>query len=247
MNYPEYIKIMKEGGQILNAISKQVGKLAIPGNNGLILENMFDSLIKQYKVHSAFKNFEGYPYHLCLGVNNMVVHGFPTEKAFAEGDIITVDMGLIFKGYYLDMTRCYIIGKDIHNHRAFYDAGKKALEAGIKQAKIGNRVGDIGFAMQKVMEIDNDYSIVREMVGHGVGKKLHDSPDIPGYGRPGTGPQLKEFQTIAIEIIAIKNPDPRITFLDDGWQTVSRTGSVTFIMENTVFVSKNGGVSLTSD
>jgi methionyl aminopeptidase len=246
MNFPEHILKMKKGGAILHDISKRVGKLVVPGATGQDLENAFDRAIKQEKVLSAFKGYEGYKYHLCVGVNDMVVHGFPSNKQFIEGDLVTVDMGIIYQGYYLDMTRCYIVGKDIHGHQQFYDVCVRGLNEAIKQAKVGNRVGDIGAAAQQIIEIENNYSIVREMVGHGVGLDLHEDPDIPGYGIPGTGPKLKEFQTIAIEIIAIKDPDPRIEFLPDGWQTVSRSGAVTFIMENTVYVGKDGGVSLTS-
>ncbi len=244
---PAKIQLMKAGGKILTSIMKTVLSHVKVGTTGFDLEAIFEQQLKQYKVVSAFKNYEGYPYHLCIGVNDMVVHGFPSDKKYENGDIVSVDMGCIYQGYYLDMARTVVVGEDIHGYQPFIDADRQAHFASVKQAKVGNRIGDMSAASQFIMEEQNPYSIVREMVGHGVGERLHQPPDVPGYGRKGTGPQVKEFQTLAVEIIAINNVDPAIKTLKDGWQTVTKSGGVCAIYENTIYVGKNGGVLLTGE
>ncbi|MCC7304587.1 type I methionyl aminopeptidase [bacterium] len=244
-NLPEKIKIMKEGGRMLTEIMKTVLSHIHVGTSGFDLEKIFEGELKKYGVQSAFKGFEGYPYHLCIGINDMVVHGFPSAKKLVEGDLVSVDMGLIHKGWYSDMTRTVVVGKDIHGYQKFINTVKKAHFASVAQAKVGNKVGDMAAASQEIVEVQNSYGVVREMVGHGVGERLHMSPDIPGYGKKNTGPILKEFQTLAVEIIAIKHPNPAITNAKDGWQTHSATGEVCAIYENSLYVGQQGGVLLT--
>jgi len=241
---PEKIQNMRKGGHILSLIMNSCSELVTEGKTGLQIEEHFDKKLNEYKMLSAFKGYEGYPYHLCIGVNDMVVHGFPSDIPFKEGDIVTLDMGLIYNNLYLDMARAFVVGKDIYNHLPFIQATKEAFDAGVKQAKLKNRVGDISNAIQNRMERDG-YSVVREMVGHGVGENLHEKPDIPGYGVKGKGPILKNFQTIAIEVIAIKGKNPAIYSLEDDWQTRTTTGSVCAIYENSVYVSSGSGISLT--
>lgn len=243
--FPEKIRIMKEGGAMLTSAMKKVLSKVKVGATGLELEAEFDKLVTSYNVVSAFKDYEGYPYHLCVGVNNMVVHGFPSDLPFEEGDVVTVDMGFIHKGYYTDMARTVVVGKDINGYQPFIDSIEKAFWASIANAKSGGKVGDMSAASQKIVEGDNNYSVVREMVGHGVGEKLHMMPNIPGYGKPNSGPKLKEFQTLAVEIIAIRDPDPTIYMSEDEWQTFSASGEVCAIYENSIYVGKNGGVLLT--
>lgn len=244
-NLPEKIKIMKEGGQMLTSVMDKVLTHVVNGATGFDIENAYDQAIKGLPVQSAFKGFEGYPYHLCIGVNDMVVHGFPSGKKLMEGDLVSVDMGLIYKGLYSDMTRTVVVGEDIHGYQPFIDVIKKAHFAAVAKAKVGNKIGDISAASQEIVEFENPYGIVREMVGHGVGERLHMSPDVPGYGRKNTGPVLKEFQTLAVEIIAIRHQNPAITTSKDGWQTHSVTGEVCAIYENSIYVGKQGGVLLT--
>jgi methionyl aminopeptidase len=242
---PEKIRLMKQGGFILTAIMSKLLAMIDVGITGLELESQFDAELKRHQVQSAFKGYEGYPYHLCIGINDMVVHGFPSARKLVDGDVISLDMGLIYQGYYSDMARTVVVGKDLFGHQKFIDTVITAQQNAVKQAKIGNKIGDISFAAQDLLEYKNDYGVVREMVGHGVGERLHMSPDVPGYGRPHSGIVLKEFQTIAIEIIAIENENPAIRTSRDGWQTTSVTGSVCAIHENSVYVGSQGGVLLT--
>jgi methionyl aminopeptidase len=242
---PEKIKIMKQGGSILTAIMKKILSMIEVGVTGLDLESQFDIELNKNQVISAFKHYEGYPYHLCLGVNDMVVHGFPSNKRLVDGDVISVDMGLIFQGYYSDMARTVVVGEDIHGYQHFIDEVIRAQQAAVVQAKVGNKIGDISFAAQEIIEFQNPFGVVREMVGHGVGERLHMSPDVPGYGRKHSGPVLKEYQTLAIEIIAVRHQNPAIKTSEDGWQTNSVTGAVSAIHENSIFVGKQGGILLT--
>lgn len=242
---PEKIQIMKAGGKLLTSAMKHVLSKVRVGATGLELENTFDSLVKSYGVQSAFKGYEGYPYHLCVGINNMVVHGFPSDLPFEEGDIVTVDMGFIHGEYYTDMARTLVVGKDIHGYQPFISAVERAFWASVAQAKVGNKIGDMGAASQQIVEVENKFSVVREMVGHGVGERLHMEPNVPGYGKKNSGPVLKDFQTLAVEIIAIRDPNPAIYIEDDEWQTFSVSGGVCAIYENTIHVGKNGGVLLT--
>lgn len=244
-NLPEKIKLMKEGGQLLTQIMDKVLAHIKVGATGFELEDIFDRHLKGVGAQSAFKGFEGYPYHLCIGINDMVVHGFPSDKKLKEGDIISVDMGLIHKGFYSDMARTVVVGKDINNYQPFIDAVKAAHFASVAKAKSGNKIGDMAAAAQQIVEYDNPFSVVREMVGHGVGERLHMSPDVPGYGRSNSGPVIKEFQTLAVEIIAIRHQNPAIKTSRDGWQTNSVTGAVCAIYENSIYVGSQGGVLLT--
>jgi len=245
LKLPEKIQKMKKGGAMLTAAMRKILPMVKVGVTGMDLEKKFDSLITSYGVISGFKGYEGYPYHLCIGVNDMVVHGFPSDIPFENGDIVTVDMGLIYEGYYSDMARTIVVGEDVNGYQPFIDAVKKAFYASFANAKVGNRIGDMASAAQDIVEHQNNYSVVREMVGHGVGEQLHMPPDVPGYGVPGTGPKLKPFQTLAIEIISIRSPNPAIVSSDDQWQTLSVSGEVCSIHENSIYVGKDGGVLLT--
>lgn len=226
-------------------MAKIVSRISV-GVTGLELESLFDKSLTGTGAQSAFKGFEGYPYHLCIGVNDMVVHGFPSGKKFEEGDLVTIDMGLIHKGLYSDMARSIVVGKDIYGHQKFIDVVKAAHFAAVAQAKVGNKIGDMSAASQELVEYENPYGVVREMVGHGVGERLHMAPDVPGYGRANSGPVLKEYQTLAVEIIAIRHQNPAITTSRDGWQTHSVTGEVCAIYENSIYVGKQKGELLTN-
>jgi len=243
---PEKIRIMKEGGRMLSALMQKVLSAIHVGTTGFELEELFEKELRSSGAQSAFKGFEGYPYHLCIGINDMVVHGFPSARKYENGDLITVDMGLIYKGYYTDMARSFVVGDDINQYQKFIDTVKQAHFAAVAQAKVGNKIGDMSAASQELVEFKNPYSVVREMVGHGVGERLHMSPDVPGYGRVNSGPVLKEFQTLAVEIIAIRHQNPAITTSKDGWQTHSVTGEVCAIYENSIYVGRQGGIFLTN-
>lgn len=240
------IRTMREGGHLLAEIMQDVLARVKPGITGIDLDSRFDELVKKHKVESAFKHYQGYPAHLCISHNTMIIHGIPTATPYQNGDIVSIDMGIKYKGYYLDMTRNQVVGKDIHHLGEFLQAGYEALNAAERQAKVGKRVGDIGHAVQSVIERKYNYRVSRHFVGHGVSNHLHEDPYVPGYGQPGQGEQLTHGQTLAIEVIYIKGKQDRYVTAPDGWTIFTRNGEYAAVVEDTVLVTPHGGEVLTT-
>lgn len=230
------IQKMREGGKIIVEILQQLLDAVKPGVTTNSIDGFAETLCRQHDVIPAFKGYMGYPATVCVGPNDIVVHGIPNEKELQEGDIISVDFGIKYEGVCLDMARTVAVGKISSDARKFIKTTRKALERAIKQAKPGNTIGDIGHEIQSTVE-KKGYSVVREMVGHGIGEKLHESPMIPGYGDPGTGDKLYEGQTIAIEAI-INQGKKDIKIEKDGWTARTKDGKLSALFENTVLVSK---------
>ena len=230
-------KNMRKAGKIASQILKLVCEEAKEGVSLLELDNLAESLCYQYETRPAFKGYDGFPNTLCVGVNDVVVHGIPDNYRLKSGDIVSLDFGLIYKKVYSDTAYTVMIGKVNDKVKHFVQTVEKALYAGIAQAVTGNHVGDIGYAMQSLVE-ENGYSVVREMVGHGVGYELHEDPYIPGYGNKGKGEELYEGQSIAIE--AIVNMGKKEIFINrkDGWTSKTKDGSLSGLFEHTVIVGK---------
>jgi methionyl aminopeptidase len=236
-------KIMRKAGKILASIINEiVGKVQI-GLSTLELDKFAHDLCKKNKVKPAFMGYLGYPSVLCVGVNDIVVHGIPSSDVLKEGDILSVDMGVIYKGYYSDSAVTVGVGKISKGAEKLINATRDSLYAAIRRAKEGNTIGDLGYAIQSVAELAG-FSVVRRMVGHGVGKNLHEEPQIPGYGTPGEGERLESGMTLAIEAI-INEGDAGIRFLDDGWTTKTMDGKLSAIFEHTVLVRKDKAEILT--
>ncbi|MBN1619028.1 type I methionyl aminopeptidase [Candidatus Dojkabacteria bacterium] len=229
------IEQMRIGGKIASQILKKVMDEVKPGITTEELDNFAEYLCDKNNVVPAFKGYDGFPNVLCVGPNDTVVHGIPDDRKLKEGDIVSIDFGIKYKDVILDMARTVGVGKISKDSQKFLNIVNESLQNAINQAKPGNTVGDIGFAIQSTVE-KYGYSVVREMVGHGVGYKLHEEPMIPGYGLKGEGDVLSEGQTIAIESI-INMGRPEISFSKiDGWTTKTKDGKLSALFENTIAV-----------
>ncbi len=243
---PEQLKIMAEGGHVLAQVRQQLMAAAVPGITTLELEDLSEQLIASFGATSNFKGQYDYPYTILTSVNEQVIHGKPNKRVLRAGDLLSIDVGLLWKNWHLDTTGTLIVGgKESANKevRVFAAKGYKILDAAIAQAKIGNRVGDISAAMQQGIE-SAGYSAVREYVGHGLGSELHMDPMVPCYGKPGTGPELKQGMTLAIEVM-MNAGGPYVRTLKDGWTVVTKDGSISGQFEHTVAITSSGPKVLT--
>ena len=239
----EKIKKMRDAGVICSDIFAQIVKLAQSGAPLIEVDKLAEDLCRKNRVVPAFKGYEGFPATICVSPNDVVVHGIPDETILAKGDLLGIDMGIKYMDVYSDMSITIPIGNEYREKSTqhFVDTVKKATLAGIDVAVVGNRVGDIGYAIQSIVEAGG-YSVVREMVGHGVGYQLHEDPYIPGFGKPHTGEKLYDGQTIAIE--AIINQGKRDIFIDgdDGWTTYTEDGMLSAIFEHTIVVGESAEI-----
>jgi methionyl aminopeptidase len=191
----------------------------------------------------TFKGYRGYPAALCISRNDMVVHGIPGRDALAEGDVVAIDVGVTLGGFVADSAWSYAVGEISEEAQRLLEVCEASLYAGIEQARIGNRIGDIGAAVQHVTE-DAGFSVVRSLVGHGVGRDMHEEPQIPNFGSPGRGPLLAEGMTLAIEPM-ITAGGAEVVLLDDRWSIVTEDGSLSAHFEHTVAVTEEGPRILT--
>jgi len=191
----------------------------------------------------AFKGYRGFPATLCTSVNEIVVHGIPNRKPLVDGDIVSVDIGTFYKGYAADMAKTYAVGSVSPQARALLSATERALYAGIEAAQAGNRIGDVAAAIQRTAEAAG-FWVVREFVGHGIGRAFHESPDVPNYGRAGTGPRLRPGLVLAIEPM-VTGSKTEVKILDDGWTAPTANGSLAAHFEHTVAITEAGPRVLT--
>jgi methionyl aminopeptidase len=240
---PEEIKIMAEAGKILARVVEGLVKMAKPGITTLELDAAAERLILSYGAKPAFKGYDGFPYSLCASANEVVVHGYPSKYVLKDGDIIGLDLGVIYKGYNSDMAVTIPIGNVSFEAKRLMNVAKKSLRLGIKKAKIGNTVGDIGNTVQRFVE-DQGFGIVRDLCGHGIGKNLHEDPKIPNFGRRGEGEKLVEGMVICIEPM-ITAGDYNIKDAVDGYGFATKDGSLSAHFEHTIAITKNGPQILT--
>lgn len=192
----------------------------------------------------AFKGYRGFPATLCTSVNEVVVHGFPGDRRLVEGDIVSIDIGTFYRGYAADMAKTYAVGTVSVEAQRLLDTTERSLAAGIEAALAGNRLGDVSAAIQDVVERD-EFWVVREFVGHGIGREFHEGPEVPNYGRAGTGPLLRPGLVLAIEpMVALRRA--RVVIADDGWTASTEDGSLAAHFEHTVAITKDGPRVLTS-
>lgn len=249
----EEIKIMAEGGKKLSRILKFLIKKAKSGVRTKEIDKIAESLIKKEGGEPSFKKVKGYSFSTCLCVNDCVVHGLPSSYRLKEGDILGIDVGIFYKGFHTDMAWTIRVGGSTKKEKrkkdeidAFLIAGEEALNMAIKKAKIGNHIGDISKAIQTIIE-KKGYSVVRQLVGHGVGEKLHEEPQIPCFliGRIKKTPVLKEGMTLAIEVI-YNQKGPKVCYKNhDGWSIVTQDKSLSGLFEKTIAITKNGPLVLT--
>lgn len=243
---PEEIEIMRRGGRITAEVLQEVLAAVKPGVTLLELEKIAVAGISRRGGSPAFQRVEGYKFATCLNVNEGIVHGIPTERKLEEGDLLSVDLGTYYREFNTDASWTVYVG-DRRSAPAekirFIEAGEKALRLAIEQARVGNRVGDISAGMQRILERDG-YSPVRTLVGHGVGRELHEDPQIPCLVFSNRGPKLLEGMTLAIEVIYTEGSS-ELGVAADGWTIETRDRSLSGLFEKTVAVTKTGPIILT--
>jgi len=240
---PAELKLMREAGAILASVIREVKCSLKSGFTTREVDQKAEELIKAQKVIPAFKGYRGFPGCVCLSINEEVVHGIPGDRVLKEGDIASLDVGIIHKGYYSDTAVTVAIGTIKPELQKLLDITSESLHRGIEQARVNNHLSDISHAIQKYVEADQ-FSIVREFVGHGIGKHLHEDPEIPNFGPPHQGPVLKEGMVLAIEpMVNLGRAETRI--LSDGWTVATQDGKSSAHFEHTVAIGKDGPEILT--
>ena len=247
----EQIEIMREGGKILAEVLKEVLDHAKAGVSELELDQLAERLILEKGGEPGFKKVDGYKHTICISTNDTVVHGVPAPYKLREGDVVGIDCGVYYKGFHTDAAQTVRIkdkGLMIKEDEIdrFLATGEKAMWEGIKAAKLGNRVGDISTTIQSLVE-KQGYSVVRSLIGHGVGKSLHEEPEVPGFlSEPVLKtPLLQQGMTIAIEVIYNMGKSEVVYANSDGWTIKSKDGSLSGLFERTIAITREGAVVLT--
>lgn len=241
----EEIKKLREIGLIAANILKVAVDNIIEGVSAKDIDDMVERLAEKYKVKSAFKGYKGYPANICISVNDEVVHGIPTEKkVFKKGDLVSLDYGVEKNGYYTDLAVSIIVADGSEEDKKLVNVTRESLYKGIEKAKLGNRLYDISYAIQRHVE-SNGFSVVRAFVGHGIGKNLHEEPQVPNFGNPGCGIRLKEGMVLAIEPM-VNAGSYDIIIKNDGWTAVTADGKKSAHFEHCVAITKDGPVILTA-
>ena len=240
---PAEIEKMRKSGQVVRQVLLETSEKVRPGVTTLELEKFVEKRLAQLGAKPASKGYRGYPWCLCTSVNDEIVHGMPSNRKLAEGDIIGIDLGVIVDGYYGDSALTVPVGKISESAQKLLRVTEESLERGIQQARVGNRVGDVSAAVQEHVE-RNGFSIVRDMVGHGIGRDYHEEPQVPNFGNPGHGPALKEGMVFTIEPM-VNSGGYQMRILDDNWTAVTVDGSNSAHFEHTIAVTRNGPDVLT--
>lgn len=230
------ISLMREAGKVLAEVHDKLGEMIAPGITTLDIDRKGEQLIRKAGCIPSFLNYEGYPASICVSVNDEVVHGIPTDKRrLEEGDIVSLDAGVIYEGYHSDAARTYGVGTIREEDQRLIDITKQSFYEGIRMAYAGNHLHDISATIQKFVE-SHGFSVVRDLVGHGVGTKLHEEPQIPNFKPAGRGPKLRPGMTLAIEPM-VNAGDWEIWILEDDWTVVTRDHSNSAHYENTVLIT----------
>jgi len=239
------LRLMREAGKISQEALLKAGEAVKPGITTYELDKIVRTTIEKAGAVPSFLGYGGFPASACISVNNVVIHGIPSKKQILrEGDIVSIDAGALYEGFHGDNAWTFPCGTISEEAQRLLDATRESLFEAIKMAQPGNRVGDIGSAVQRYVEARN-YSVVRDFVGHGVGAKLHEDPSVPNYGTPGRGVRLLPGMTIAIEPM-VNAGSHQVTVLGDGWTTVTRDGKLSAHFEHTIAITPDGPVILTA-
>ncbi|RYY36362.1 MAG: type I methionyl aminopeptidase [Sphingobacteriaceae bacterium] len=232
----EEIELIRQSAQLVAKTLGEIAKVIGPGVTTLKLNELAETYIRDNGGIPAFLNFHGFPYSLCISLNDQVVHGFPSKKALVEGDMVSVDCGVILNKYYGDSAFTFAIGEVDETTKTLMRVTRECLDKGIEKAVVGMRIGDIAYAVQEHAE-KHKFGVVKELVGHGVGLELHEKPEVPNYGKRGSGIKLEEGMVIAIEPM-INAGRAGIKFWDDGWTVSTVDGKPSAHYEHTVAVKK---------
>lgn len=232
------VNLMKQSAMLVSETLTEVAKILKPGLTTLQIDNLCEQYVKDHKAIPSFKNYHGYPYSICASVNDVVVHGFPNNIPLKEGDIVSIDLGVILNGWHGDHAYTFILGEINAELLQLVRVTKESLYKGIEKAIVNNRIGDISFAIQEHTEKKYGYGVVRELVGHGLGKNLHEDPQVPNYGKRGYGPKLRENLVLAIEpMINLGTKD--VYTEKDGWTIKTKDGKPSVHFEHDVCVKKD--------
>ncbi len=230
------IELMREAGRILAIVHDEMAKIIRPGISTMDINRKGEEIIRSYNCIPSFLNYNGYPASICVSVNDEVVHGIPNKKRILqEGDIVSLDAGVIYKGYHSDAARTHAVGEISQEDQRLIDVTKQSFFEGIKYAKAGNHLHDISKAIQNYVE-DNGYSVVRDLVGHGIGQNLHEDPQIPNFKPIGRGMKLQAGMTFAIEPM-VNMGRYEVWILEDDWTVVTRDSKKSAHYENTVLIT----------
>ncbi len=239
------IQIIKNNGRILAQTLRLLGERIRPGIKTAELNRLAEDFIKGRGAHPAFKGYRGFPSSICVSINEEVVHGIPGERSIKEGEIVSVDVGVLKDGYYADAACTYPVGEISEQAQRLIQITRLALENSFRVIREGKYVSDISHAIQAFVE-QNGFSVVRDLVGHGIGKRMHEEPQIPNFGPPGQGVLLKNGMVLAIEPM-VNAGSHEIETRDDQWTVITRDGSLSAHFEHTVAVTENGPEVLTVD
>jgi methionyl aminopeptidase len=239
------LDLMRQAGQIVYLTHQELKKVIEPGITTRELDRIAEKVIRGFDAFPSFKGYQGtFPGSICTSVNEELVHGIPSNRKLNDGDIITIDIGACYEGYHGDSAWTYPVGTISDEAKKLLEVTEYSLYKGIEQAKPGARIGDIGYAIQTVVE-NAGFSVVRELVGHGIGQDLHEEPSVPNYGLPGKGPRLRAGMAIAIEPMVIIG-DRHVRTLDDDWTVVTKDGSLCAHFEHTIAITNEGYEILTT-
>lgn len=240
----EEIAKMKQAGELLVLCHKEIRKLIAPGISTLEIDRFVEDFIKKHGATPEQKGYHGYPYATCASVNDVICHGFPNKKPLVDGDIVGIDMVVNLDGWLADSAWSYAVGNVNNEARKLLDITKQLLYKGIEKAIVGNRIGDISNIIQTLAEA-NGYSVVRDFTGHGIGRSMHEDPQVPHFGRAGYGPKIREGMVFTIEpMINIGSYELTIDSAN-GWTAQTRDGSLSAQYEHTIAITENGPLVLT--
>jgi len=237
------LRYMRDAGRVVASVFQELEKAIRPGVTTGELDRLAEDFIIRQGARPAFKGLYGFPAAICTSVNEQVVHGIPGLRKLEAGDIISIDIGAEINGYFGDAAVTFPVGDISPEARRLLDVTRDALYAGIDVARTGNRLSDISHAIQSYVE-NHGFSVVRDYVGHGIGRKMHEDPQVPNFGRPGRGPRLEPGMTLAIEPMVNAGTYEVVT-LDDGWTVVTRDGSLSAHFEHTVAITNGAAEILT--
>lgn len=240
---PEEIELMKEAGRILAITHEELKKAIKPGITTYDIDKLGEEVIRSYGCTPSFLNYCGYPASICVSINEEVVHGIPSRTRYIkEGDIVSFDAGVIYKGYHSDSARTYGVGEISPVCTDLIKVTKQSFFEALKVARAGNHIKDIGVAVERYV-LQHGFDVVVDLVGHGVGKNLHEEPDVPNFATRRRGPKLKAGMTIAIEPMVTVG-DYHVNWLDDGWTVVTADGLAAAHYENTILITESEPVIL---
>lgn len=237
------VALMKEAALLVSKTLTEVAKVLKPGMTTMDIDKICGDYVRDNKAIPSFLNYRGYPHNVCASVNDVVVHGFPNSIALKEGDLVSVDMGVILNGWHGDHAYTFILGEPGAYILQLVKVTKESLYKGIEKAIVGNRIGDVAYAIQEHTEKKYGYGVVRELVGHGLGRELHEDPQVPNYGKRGNGPKMKENLVLAIEPMI--NLGTKDVFTDeDGWTVRTRDGKPSVHFEHDVCIKRDKALIL---